>query len=209
MTFAPALTRCLLACVIGVLAWSDTERLSSLLCLLLLPLVVFKSATRSSAFLVAFCYYAVGAHAVPGIITGFFPHVSMGVGLLIWGADAALLALPWALAFAGAKAAGRTLGALNPTDWTAALGLTFDGRRLAVPRMAMGRFGHHRCFAGFDRGRDALHAPRACRNRIGGRGTNTATSTARSWCVRGVQLAAIGGVYIAIREARRTCCNGA
>ncbi len=101
---APLLALCLLSSGIGIAAWMDAVQLLTLLWLLLLPMLVFRAANRGGAFLVAFGYYAVGAYAVPGIILYFFPSLSTSTSLLLWAGDAALLALPWAIAFAPAEA---------------------------------------------------------------------------------------------------------
>lgn len=97
---APLQGLCLLSSGIGIAAWLDPAQLLTLLWLLLLPLLIFRAANRGGAFVVAFLYYAVGAHAVPGIILGFFPKLSTLTSVLLWAGDAAFLALPWAIAFA-------------------------------------------------------------------------------------------------------------
>lgn len=97
---APLQVLCLLSAGIGIAAWMDSARLLSLLWLLPLPLLIFRAASRGGSFVVAFAYYGAGAHAVPGIILGFFPKLSALTSVLLWAGDAALLALPWAIAFA-------------------------------------------------------------------------------------------------------------
>lgn len=89
-------------------------QLHTLLFLLILPLLVFRAENRGEAFLVAFSYYAMGARAVPGIILDFFPNLSTFTSLLIWAGNAALLALPWAIAYAPtqATAARRVTGVI-------------------------------------------------------------------------------------------------
>lgn len=95
--YAPLPVLCLLSSVIGITAWMDP---TLMLTLLLLPLLIFRAANRGGVFVVAFLYYAVASHAVPGIILGFFPNLSTLTSVLVWAGDAALLALPWTIAFA-------------------------------------------------------------------------------------------------------------
>jgi hypothetical protein len=90
---------CLLSAGIGMAAWTDHERLLSLVLLLLLPMLIFRAPNRAGAFLVAFAYYGMATRAVPGIICYFFPRLSMEASLSLWGTHTALLALPWVIAF--------------------------------------------------------------------------------------------------------------
>ncbi|GAB1719372.1 MAG: hypothetical protein NTAFB09_11030 [Nitrosospira sp.] len=90
---------CLLSTGIGMAAWMDQEQLFPLALLLLLPMLIFHAPNRAGAFLVAFAYYGTATRAVPGIICYFFPNLSMGASLFLWGAHTALLALPWVIAF--------------------------------------------------------------------------------------------------------------
>lgn len=103
---------CLLAAGIGVAAWSGPDSLVPLALLLLVPVLVFKAERRSGAFSIAFSYYGSATRAVPDIIGYFFPSLPMAAALALWAGHCALLALPWAIAFAPPSAPPRRRAAL-------------------------------------------------------------------------------------------------
>lgn len=106
---------CLLASGVGIAAWMNWAQPLMLCWLLAMPMLVFRALNRVEAFMVAFCYYAVGAKSVPEIILYFFPNLSVFTSLLIWASSAALLAVPWAIAFAPLHAGSirRTAGVIS------------------------------------------------------------------------------------------------
>lgn len=108
---AGLLLPCLAAAALALLAWHGGQGLAGLALLLLLPVLAARAGSRGGAVLVAFAYYGAAARAVPAIIKGFFPHLSMASCLALWAAHAALLALPWALAHAAPGAPAWRRGA--------------------------------------------------------------------------------------------------
>lgn len=97
---AGLLLLCPIAVALAVVAWNGGQGLAGLALLLLLPVLAARAGSRGGAVLVAFAYYGAAARAVPAIIKGFFPQLSMPTCLALWAAHAAVLALPWALAHA-------------------------------------------------------------------------------------------------------------
>lgn len=126
-----AAAQCVVAAVIGVIAWTGPDKLLTLALLLALPALIVTSRIRTVAFLVALTYYLTAARAVPDIIHGFFPQLNFSTCLAIWIGHAALLALPWTAASTSR----------NSSSWRRAIAVIVALVTLTIPPFGLFHWG--------------------------------------------------------------------